>query len=85
MFAADTSTPTFGAIELFFGCRNRTIDLYREEKDRMIKAGVIDKEYRALSREPGQPKVGSVLSDFDASSTVRHELNGLHYVYVLNY
>jgi hypothetical protein len=45
---------------LFFGCRQRALDLYREEKARMLEEGVLDKVYLALSREPTIPKVTSV-------------------------
>ncbi|XP_012262601.2 nitric oxide synthase, salivary gland [Athalia rosae] len=45
-----------GKIWLFFGCRQRDLDLYREEKNSMLKAGVLDKVFLALSREPGFQK-----------------------------
>ena len=47
----------FGKMWLFFGCRQRALDLYREEKAAMLKEGVLDKVYLALSREPTIPKV----------------------------
>ncbi|XP_011496043.1 PREDICTED: nitric oxide synthase, salivary gland [Ceratosolen solmsi marchali] len=43
----------FGKIWLFFGCRLKELDLYRDEKDKMIKEYVLNKEFLALSREPG--------------------------------
>jgi nitric-oxide synthase len=46
---------------LFFGCRQRALDLYREEKAAMLKEGVLDKVYLALSREPTIPKVTEVV------------------------
>ncbi|XP_071633462.1 nitric oxide synthase isoform X2 [Temnothorax longispinosus] len=46
----------FGKIWLFFGCRQRTLDLYRQEKKEMLEAGVLDKVFLALSREPGIKK-----------------------------
>lgn len=47
----------FGKIWLFFGCRQRNLDLYRQEKKEMLEAGVLDKVFLALSREPGLKKV----------------------------
>lgn len=47
----------YGKVWLFFGCRQRNLDLYRQEKEEMIKAGVLDKVFLALSREPGLKKV----------------------------
>lgn len=47
----------YGKIWLFFGCRRRELDLYRNEKDTMIERSVIDRELLALSREPGIKKV----------------------------
>ncbi|XP_076182998.1 nitric oxide synthase isoform X1 [Ptiloglossa arizonensis] len=46
----------YGKVWLFFGCRQRNLDLYRQEKEEMIKAGVLDKVFLALSREPGLKK-----------------------------
>lgn len=42
---------------LFFGCINKTLDLYKEEKDKMLKNGVLTKISLALSREPDVKKV----------------------------
>lgn len=47
----------FGKIWLFFGCRQRNLDLYRQEKKEMLEVGVLDKVFLALSREPGFKKV----------------------------
>jgi hypothetical protein len=52
---------SFGKMWLFFGCRQRALDLYREEKATMLKEGVLDKVYLALSREPTIPKVTKVV------------------------
>ncbi|XP_008546993.1 nitric oxide synthase, salivary gland [Microplitis demolitor] len=41
----------FGKIWLFFGCRQKNINLYCEEKREMMEAGVLDKVFLALSRE----------------------------------
>jgi len=38
------------------------MDLYKADKMEMIKEGVLDKTYLALSREPSIPKVGSNLN-----------------------
>ncbi|XP_011860822.1 PREDICTED: nitric oxide synthase, salivary gland [Vollenhovia emeryi] len=46
----------FGKIWLFFGCRQKNLDLYRQEKREMLEAGVLDKVFLALSREPGLKK-----------------------------
>ncbi|KAG5335451.1 NOS protein, partial [Acromyrmex charruanus] len=46
----------FGKIWLFFGCRQRNLDLYRQEKKEMLEVGVLDKVFLALSREPGFKK-----------------------------
>lgn len=47
----------YGKVYLFFGCRQRNLDLYRQEKEEMVQAGVLDKVFLALSREPGLNKV----------------------------
>ncbi|XP_002021672.2 nitric oxide synthase [Drosophila persimilis] len=41
---------------LFFGCRNRDVDLYAEEKERLVKEQILDRVFLALSREPTIPK-----------------------------
>ena len=51
------SEQSFGKIWLFFGCRHKGLDLYRDEKNKMRNKGVLDKEFLALSREPGVKKV----------------------------
>lgn len=46
-----------GPVWLFFGCRTRTMDLYREEKEQALREGVLSKVFLALSREKDIPKV----------------------------
>ncbi|XP_047348938.1 nitric oxide synthase, salivary gland isoform X3 [Vespa velutina] len=46
----------FGKMWLFFGCRQRCLDLYAQEKKKMVDAGVLDKIFLALSRESGLQK-----------------------------
>ncbi|CAG9822005.1 unnamed protein product [Phaedon cochleariae] len=45
-----------GKMWLFFGCRTDDMDLYKEEKASMLKLGVLDKVFLALSRAPSTPK-----------------------------
>ncbi|KAF5278426.1 hypothetical protein FQA39_LY05915 [Lamprigera yunnana] len=45
-----------GKMWLFFGCRKRNLDLYKDEKEEMLKLKVLDRVFLALSREPGQKK-----------------------------
>lgn len=52
---------------LFFGCRSTSVDLYSQEKQRMLDKGVLDRVFLALSREPNTPKVGG----FDFCRVVR--------------
>ncbi|XP_058799933.1 nitric oxide synthase, salivary gland-like [Phymastichus coffea] len=47
---------SFGKIWLFFGCRLKMLDLYRDEKDHMIISNILNREFLALSREPGISK-----------------------------
>lgn len=42
---------------LFFGCRQRALDLYHDEKSTMLEENVLDKVFLALSRESDIPKV----------------------------
>lgn len=46
-----------GKMTLFFGCRQRSLDLHSEDKEQMVSEGVLDKAFLALSREPSMPKV----------------------------
>uniref|UniRef100_A0A6E8WD04 Nitric oxide synthase n=1 Tax=Anopheles coluzzii TaxID=1518534 RepID=A0A6E8WD04_ANOCL len=41
---------------LFFGCRTKNVDLYRDEKEEMVQKGVLDRVFLALSREENIPK-----------------------------
>ncbi|KAG8222258.1 hypothetical protein J437_LFUL001456 [Ladona fulva] len=50
------SSAELGKMWLFFGCRQRELDLYQEEKERMVKEGVLSRVFLALSREPSIPK-----------------------------
>ncbi|XKL67612.1 hypothetical protein PGB90_003103 [Kerria lacca] len=45
-----------GKIILFFGCRLKSLDLYREEKQKMLKENVLAEVHLALSRESDIPK-----------------------------
>ncbi|KAK5644702.1 hypothetical protein RI129_006002 [Pyrocoelia pectoralis] len=45
-----------GKMWLFFGCRQRELDLYKEEKAEMLKLKVVDKVFLALSRERNTKK-----------------------------
>ncbi|XP_045491293.1 nitric oxide synthase-like protein [Colias croceus] len=49
--------PNAGPVWLFFGCRTRTMDLYREEKEQALRDGVLSKVFLALSREKNIPKM----------------------------
>ncbi|KAK7869083.1 hypothetical protein R5R35_000802 [Gryllus longicercus] len=54
--AAQPGFADFGKMWLFFGCRQRALDLYREEKAAMQEENILDKVFLALSREPDIPK-----------------------------
>lgn len=45
-----------GKMWLFFGCRQKELDLYHNEKEDMLGKGVLDKVFLALSRQPTVPK-----------------------------
>lgn len=47
-----------GSMWLFFGCQQKEMDIFREEKEEMKKRQVLDKVFLALSREPNVKKVG---------------------------
>ncbi|KDR21429.1 nitric oxide synthase, salivary gland isoform X2 [Zootermopsis nevadensis] len=53
---AEAGGRAFGKMWLFFGCRQRALDLYCEEKSAMVEDGILDKVFLALSREPTIPK-----------------------------
>ncbi|KAK9877354.1 hypothetical protein WA026_017750 [Henosepilachna vigintioctopunctata] len=48
---------SLGKMLLFFGCRTKELDLYKEEKAQMVCEKVIDKTFLALSRESNRPKM----------------------------
>ncbi|XP_026686564.1 nitric oxide synthase, salivary gland-like, partial [Diaphorina citri] len=45
-----------GKMTLFFGCQLKTMDLYSDEKSKMLDQKVLTKSFLALSREPTIPK-----------------------------
>ena len=48
---------TIPKVWLFFGCRTKALDLYRDEKEEMLEKQILDRTFLALSREPNIPKV----------------------------
>lgn len=62
---------TPGPIWLFFGCRKKGMDLYKEEKEVALAEGVLSKVFLALSREPGVDKkhVQGLIEDEGAAIT----------------
>lgn len=46
-----------GPMWLFFGCRNRDMDLYKQEKQKAVEDGVLHRIFLALSREQCSDKV----------------------------
>jgi len=62
---------------LFFGCRNRDVDLYAEEKEQLEKDQILDRVFLALSREQEIPKVcyESLLLKIKAFQTLKIEKN----------
>lgn len=57
IFIIIVSDITIGGIWLFFGCRTKALDLYKEEKEEMVANKVLEKTFLALSRDPNIPKV----------------------------
>lgn len=51
--------PSFNVpkVWLFFGCRTRKLDLYKNEKELMLARKILDSSFLALSRETDVPKV----------------------------
>ena len=47
----------YGEMQLFFGCRFPSMQLYRKEVEGMIKNGIITEYYVAFSRKADEPKV----------------------------
>ncbi|XP_075969287.1 nitric oxide synthase-like [Anticarsia gemmatalis] len=45
-----------GQVSLYFGCKYKEMDLYKEEKELMVKEGVINNARLAISREAGVEK-----------------------------
>ncbi|KAL0893659.1 hypothetical protein ABMA27_013817 [Loxostege sticticalis] len=60
-----------GPMWLFFGCRNRDMDLYKQEKQKAVEDGVLDRIFLALSREQCSDKkyVQTLLEDEGAEVT----------------
>ncbi|KAJ8725465.1 hypothetical protein PYW08_003648 [Mythimna loreyi] len=60
-----------GPVWLFFGCRYKEMELYKEEKDAALEDGVLHKARLALSREEGSHKkyVQALLEDEGAEMT----------------
>ena len=54
----------FGKIWLFFGCRQKELDLYRDEKLQMLKLGVLDRIFLALSRKKKIKKVNFIRHNY---------------------
>lgn len=44
-------------MSLFFGCRERSLDLYADEKQGLVEKGILQKVFLALSRDKSTPKV----------------------------
>lgn len=51
-----------GPMWLFFGCRYKEMELYKDEKEDALSDGVLHKAMLAISREAGSRKV-SVISN----------------------
>lgn len=64
-YAEKRQNKKMGKMWLFFGCRQKEMDLFREEKAAMVDKKVLDKVFLALSREPNTPKVTFVCSTLD--------------------
>lgn len=72
-----------GPVWLFFGCRNRGMDLYKEEKEKALADGVLSKVFLALSREDSVEKkhIQTLLEDEGAEiSRMLLDENGHFYV-----
>lgn len=52
---------------LFFGCRTKDVDLYQEEKEKLLQDGILNRVFLALSREPNIPKVYIDTSMYNSS------------------
>ncbi len=49
-----------GPMVLFSGCRAADSDLHAKEKAAVLKEGILDREFLALSRSPPIPKVFNI-------------------------
>ncbi|CAG5012022.1 unnamed protein product [Parnassius apollo] len=67
----DSKVTKTGPIWLFFGCRYKSMDLYKEEKEEALANGILSKVMLALSREEGINKkhVQALLEDEGANIT----------------
>ncbi|RVE54796.1 hypothetical protein evm_000563 [Chilo suppressalis] len=72
-----------GSVCLFFGCRNRGMDLYKQEKEEALQDGVLSKVMLALSREQGVEKkhVQALLED-EGEEVTRMLLHEDGHIYV---
>lgn len=59
-----------GKMWLFFGCRQKELDLYRSEKADMLNKKVLDRVFLALSREPDLKKVRELSKLFKNPATI---------------
>ncbi|XP_068629957.1 nitric oxide synthase-like [Battus philenor] len=67
----NSESNSIGPVWLFFGCRFKSMDLYKEEKEEALAKGVLQKAMVALSREEGINKkhVQALLEDEGANVT----------------
>ena len=53
----------WGALSLYFGCRRSDLDhIYKDELKKARVVGGLDNVHVALSREPEQPKVSTIIN-----------------------
>lgn len=71
-----------GKIWLFFGCRQKNLDLYRREKKEMLEAGVLDKVFLALSREPGIDKVNNEIDQLIGFSKLNPSAKMKEFIFI---
>ncbi|KAJ8872955.1 hypothetical protein PR048_026571 [Dryococelus australis] len=57
MESAPQGGQKMGSMWLFFGCREKSLNLYRVEKEVALREGVLDKTFLALSRQQSLPKM----------------------------
>ena len=61
----------WGCMALYFGCRCRSLDhIYKEEMKKAQVSGALSEVHVALSRQPGQPKVGTPCPSSEEAVTV---------------